>query len=98
MQCVRLCPVHALNGKDYPTGLTDKNTCVVRSESLAKVSASPCGRCIMVCPVGEDRQLFGREDMEMYSGKNPAYDRYNRAWNHVRSYGTLRPGKKQDTD
>jgi epoxyqueuosine reductase len=86
-RCARACPVHALDGEDYPQGLTDKKTCTGRSEALSKRYISPCGICIKVCPVGEDRKGFGREDMEIYDEGNPVFDRYHRGWNHVRSYG-----------
>jgi epoxyqueuosine reductase QueG len=86
-RCVEACPVHALDGRDYPAGLTDKKTCATRSEALAKRFISPCGICIKVCPVGEDRVRFGREDPEIYNEDNTGFDQYHRAWNHVRSYG-----------
>jgi epoxyqueuosine reductase len=87
MKCVKACPVRALPGKDYPLGLTDKKTCAMRSEALSKRYISPCGICIKVCPVGEDRKRFGREDAGIYDEDNTGFDRYHRAWKHVRSYG-----------
>jgi epoxyqueuosine reductase QueG len=86
-RCVKACPVHALDGGDYPAGLTDKKACATRSEALSKRFVSPCGICIKVCPVGEDRRAFGREEMGIYNEETPSFDRYHRAWNHVRSYG-----------
>jgi epoxyqueuosine reductase len=86
-RCVEACPVHALDGRDYPAGLTDKTSCATRSEALAERFISPCGICIKVCPVGEDRKRFGREDRGLYDEDTPGFDRYHRAWNHVRSYG-----------
>jgi epoxyqueuosine reductase QueG len=87
MRCVKSCPVRALGGDDYPAGLTDKNACSARSEALAERFISPCGICIKVCPVGEDRKRFGREDLRIYDEENPKFDQYHRAWKHVRSYG-----------
>jgi epoxyqueuosine reductase QueG len=86
-RCVRACPVQALDGEDYPQGLTDKKTCATRSEALLQRFISPCGICIKVCPVGEDRKGFGREDAGIYDEENTIFDRFHRAWNHVRSYG-----------
>ncbi len=86
-QCTKACPVHALDGGDYPQGLTDKKTCAMRSEALSKRFISPCGICIKVCPVGEDRKRFGRTDEGIYDEDNTSFDRYHRAWRHVRSYG-----------
>ena len=87
MQCVDICPVKALDGREYPEGLTDKKTCAIRSEALSKRFISPCGFCIKVCPVGEDRNFYKREDCGIYDEKDTAHDRYHRAWKHVRSYG-----------
>jgi epoxyqueuosine reductase len=86
-RCVNACPVRALSGKDYPEGLTDKVTCASRAEALFKRSVSPCGICIKVCPVGRDRERYGRTDMAIYDEEDPGYARYHRAWKHVRSYG-----------
>lgn len=86
-QCVNACPVHALDGRDYPEGLTGKKTCAIRSEALSKRFISPCGICIRVCPAGEDRKRCSREDPEIYNEGNRSFDRYHKAWKHVRSYG-----------
>jgi len=87
MQCVRVCPAHALPGDDYPDGLTDKRACATRSEELFRRSISPCGFCIKVCPVGEDRMLYHRQAPGIYDEKKKKFDRLHRAWDHVRNYG-----------
>jgi len=83
-----MCPAEALDEEDYPQGLTDKKSCAAHSAELAQKGISPCGICIKVCPVGEDRKLFGREAGSIYSprDKHPAE---HRAWEHVRRYGGL---------
>jgi len=67
-------------------GLIDRISCSAQSAELNQKGISPCGICIKVCPVGEDRKLFGREDGSIYSqrDKHPAE---HRAWEHVRRYG-----------
>lgn len=87
MQCVNACPVNALDGRNYPEGRMDKKSCATRSEALFKRYISPCGLCIKVCPVGEDRTLYHREDSAIYTNDSGEYDKYHRAWKHVRSYG-----------
>ena len=87
LKCVKACPVRALRGSDYPECLTDKKACATRSEALHKRYISPCGICIKVCPVGEDRTLFHREDMRIYDENEPEFAPYHAAWEHVRSYG-----------
>jgi epoxyqueuosine reductase QueG len=88
MRCVKMCPAQALDQDDYPQGLTNKKSCSAHSAELNQKGISPCGICIKVCPVGEDRKLFGREDVSIYSrrDKHPAE---HRAWEHVRRYGGL---------
>jgi epoxyqueuosine reductase len=87
MQCVNSCPVKALDGRQYPEGLTDKKACAIRSEALSKRYISPCGLCIKVCPAGEDRKLFGREDAGIYTSNSVKNEKYHKAWKPVRSYG-----------
>ena len=87
MRCVKACPVYAIPGGDYPESLTDKKSCATRSGALLQRHRSPCGICIKVCPVGTDRKLYDREDMGIYNEEDTAFDRYHRAWKHVRSYG-----------
>jgi epoxyqueuosine reductase QueG len=88
MRCSDSCPVEALPEDGYPKGLTDKKTCAIRAADLFSKFRSPCGICIKVCPVGEDRKLYGHEDADMY-GDAEGYPEYHKAWDHVRSYGSL---------
>ncbi len=87
MRCVDICPVKAIPCTDYPDGITDKIACATRSEALLKRFISPCGLCIKVCPVGEDRTLFHREDLSLYDEDKKEFAPYHAAWNHVQSYG-----------
>jgi epoxyqueuosine reductase QueG len=87
MRCSDICPVKALPEDGYPKGLTDKKTCATRAEELFSKFRSPCGFCIKVCPVGEDRKLYSREDADMYTDEK-GYAAYHSAWDHVRAYGS----------
>jgi epoxyqueuosine reductase len=91
LQCVKSCPVNAIPLKnkekgDFPPPL-DKITCATRSKKLRGEYRSPCGICIKVCPVGEDRKVFEREDNSIYT-KKEGFEKYHRAWEHVRKYGS----------
>ena len=86
MNCVNHCPVHALNEMDYPDGLTEKAKCARYSGHLAQRYRAPCGVCIKVCPVGEDRVHYRREDTGIYRERAGA-EQYHEAWEHVRRYG-----------
>lgn len=85
--CVRQCPVGAVKEEgDFPP-IVDKISCAQRSKKLRKEYRSPCGICIKVCPVGEDRKIFKRENTSIYD-ENKAPEQYKKAWKHLRSYGS----------
>jgi len=86
MLCVKTCPSNSINREDYPKGLTDKKICSNYSAELNKHYVSPCGICVKVCPIGDDRMLYQRNNSEIYVDKNN-FARYHRAWEHVRAYG-----------
>ncbi|MFA5312635.1 MAG: epoxyqueuosine reductase [Methanomassiliicoccales archaeon] len=88
-RCIKKCPVQALPGKDYPEALLDKERCRMYNEKLFNRHVHPCGVCIKVCPVGEDRKLFDRTDMSIYEEEGQRKDLRN-AWKHVQSYGGKR--------
>lgn len=87
MRCVKACPVQAIGDIDYPKASIDKMKCTGRSIELKKRYRSPCGICIKVCPVGEDRKLYRRKDMGLYDGPEKDPDLF-KAWEHVRKYGS----------
>jgi epoxyqueuosine reductase QueG len=88
-RCVTHCPVNAIRenkgSKEFPLPM-DKIGCAKRSKKLRKKYKSPCGICIKICPVGDDRNKFNRKEMSIYSDKNET--KYNKAWNHVKKYGS----------
>jgi epoxyqueuosine reductase len=91
MFCINECPVQAIpqlssSSEDNFPSMVDKITCAKRSKALREKYISPCGICIKVCPVGEDRKLFSRENRDIYSSKK-GFTKYKNAWKHVRSYG-----------
>lgn len=88
MRCVDMCPSRALRTGDYPEKLTDKKACASYSAELNERYISPCGICIKVCPVGEDRRLFESEDASIYSDSK-GFEEQHAAWNHVRAYGGI---------
>jgi epoxyqueuosine reductase len=89
MRCVDMCPSNALDKENYPQGLTNKKACASYSAELNEQYVSPCGICIKVCPVGQDRSLYARENTSIYKDSD-RFPRYHRAWNHVRAYGGKR--------
>lgn len=92
MRCARACPAQALEEGAYPATLTHKDRCTEYNIALGKRYISPCGVCIKVCPIGEDRERFGRKDVGMYA-KRSAYPEHHQAWEHVRAYGGRKDAK-----
>lgn len=86
MDCVKCCPVGAINEDDYPKGIIDKKLCARYSEKLRNRYISPCGVCIKVCPIGEDRIHYKRQDTSIYLKPENA-KKYHNAREHVRKYG-----------
>ncbi|WNY27121.1 epoxyqueuosine reductase [Methanolapillus ohkumae] len=95
--CARLCPKGAICGDKeipYPQSKIDKQKCTAQSEYLANRGISPCGVCIKVCPIGEDRKAFGRTNIRIYDDENENItktgmdeSKWIRSWNHIRKYG-----------
>jgi len=54
MRCSKACPVSAIGTEIYPADKMDKVLCTDHHEELGSHGTSPCGRCIAVCPVGQD--------------------------------------------
>jgi epoxyqueuosine reductase len=86
MDCVTYCPVGAICEQDYPEGIINKKVCSRYSEQLRNRHISPCGVCIKVCPVGDDRMHYGRVDTSLYTDPEK-YPEYHAAWDHIRRYG-----------
>jgi epoxyqueuosine reductase QueG len=93
--CVDCCPVDAFTYKeDELVAEYDKRVCAKRSKTLTEKGRYPCGICIKVCPVGEDRKLYGRDKaLKHYRDEvgalasdqdDPAYA----PWTHVRRHGS----------
>jgi epoxyqueuosine reductase QueG len=92
--CVRCCPRNALSMReDRVIGDYDKQACLAMAEELTAGRRYPCGVCIKVCPVGEDRVLYGakgshskytrEKDRLRADPGNPEY----RDWEHIRKHG-----------
>ncbi|UTB34128.1 MAG: hypothetical protein NKF70_03095 [Methanobacterium sp. ERen5] len=86
--CVHHCPVDAIESMDDDRmKIMDKIKCATRSKKLRSEFRSPCGICIKVCPVGEDREHYKRIDTSIYEQSR---HKYHQGWEHVQSYGSLK--------
>lgn len=102
--CQKICPVNALTGdRTSPYAAMDKQACTRNGKRLRKAYRNPCGFCIKVCPVGNDRQLFQSTNSHKYLNEreilaqNPAAPEY-RSWQHLRKYGGYPLEDKLRTD
>jgi epoxyqueuosine reductase QueG len=87
LKCAECCPADAIstNG-NFPPPM-DKIKCAERSRELRETFNNPCGICIKVCPIGEDRKIFKRTNNKMYTDED-RFDKYHRSWKHIKSYGS----------
>lgn len=94
MACARHCPAGAISNdktQPYPKSKINKMNCVDYSGELGAKGVAPCGVCIKVCPVGDDRKHFRREKIQIYGENAPNTDenrKITESWAHIRRYGT----------
>ncbi|HBF37212.1 MAG TPA: epoxyqueuosine reductase [Firmicutes bacterium] len=91
--CQKICPSHAFSGDhSMKYARMDKLACMSQAKKFRAAFRNPCGFCIKVCPVGEDRKLFQSTNLKKYFdeaavlAKDPAAEEY-RSWLHIRKYG-----------
>ena len=91
--CQKICPAQAFRGdKNAFYAEMDKFACMANSKRFRAAFRNPCGFCIKVCPVGEDRKLFGSTNLKKYFdeaavlAKDPNAKEY-RDWVHIRRHG-----------
>ena len=93
--CERLCPAGALEHRDDALiGKFDKAACTRHHITLRGEKHWPCGICVKVCPVGQDRKVYGSYTTKQYLEEKGAIEadpddpRY-RALVHLRRHGSL---------
>ncbi len=91
--CEQICPVKALSSQaGRPYADFDLEACAANGKRLRAAFRNPCGFCIKVCPVGEDRQLFQSTNTQKYFdeaavlAEDPFAPEYQ-DWLHIRKYG-----------
>ena len=91
--CEQICPVQALTdspGRNYAD--FNSELCSGEGKRLRQAFRNPCGFCIKVCPVGEDRVRFGSTNIQKYFDEAAAlaadpYAPEYQDWLHIRKYG-----------
>lgn len=63
-RCIEKCPQHVFTSKDETTiAEMDKYHCAQYHQQLHDGYRYPCGICTAVCPVGEDRRIYGKSSV-----------------------------------
>ena len=71
--CGKLCPAQALAPRsDRIAADFDAIRCTVHHRQLVAESRFPCGVCVKVCPIGEDRKLYKRTRVADYLREHEA--------------------------
>jgi epoxyqueuosine reductase QueG len=97
--CRRLCPAKALSRKDGSLiAELDAIKCTHIHQALKAENRWPCGVCCKICPVGEDRKLYGSTSTRLYLKereaieKDPSHPDYKHLV-HLREHGSSGNGK-----
>ncbi|MDR1672184.1 MAG: hypothetical protein LBS09_01775 [Bacteroidales bacterium] len=91
--CRKCCPMSAFTAApNQPVAYMDKFKCARYHSKLREQYRYPCGVCIKVCPVGNDRKLYGSNTQkylneEKILKENPLAPEYA-DWTHLRSFGS----------
>ncbi|HEX9399390.1 MAG TPA: 4Fe-4S binding protein [Anaeromyxobacter sp.] len=94
--CERLCPVNALRSVEGElVGHLDKEACTRHHIKLREEEHWPCGICVKVCPVGEDRTVFESFSTKQYREERPALEKdlSDPRWGglvHLRKHGSAK--------
>ncbi len=92
--CQQACPTQAFTPRsDRLIADMNKRNCAVYHAELRKELRFPCGVCIKVCPIGEDRKIYRSTNSALYLRErealqqNPEDPNYA-AWVHQRRHGS----------
>lgn len=90
--CQKCCPTSAFTTVDTLISDMDKRKCAEYHEQLKKDYHYPCGVCIKVCPIGEDRKLYGQNTKkymnEISELSNDENAQEYSSWIHCRNFGS----------
>jgi epoxyqueuosine reductase len=90
--CQRCCPTAAFTTQKSLIAKMNKKRCAEYHYQLKKEWHYPCGVCIKVCPIGNDRKLYGMTTKKYLNeigvlSENKNADEYQ-SWVHLRSFGS----------
>jgi epoxyqueuosine reductase len=90
--CKRCCPTSAFTTTEHLIADMDKKKCAEYHAKLKGDYRYPCGVCIKVCPIGDDRKIYGQRTEKYLNEKtilesNPNSEEYA-GWVHCREHGS----------
>lgn len=68
-RCLRECPMHCFTRRGAAEYVMDKTACTRYHVELKRAHHWPCGRCALVCPVGDDLVPYRGEPLITQAGK-----------------------------
>jgi epoxyqueuosine reductase len=97
--CKKCCPTAAFTTTANLIADMDKKKCAEHHAKLRGAYRYPCGVCIKVCPIGEDRLIYGQkeekylnETAQISSGANTSE---YAGWIHCRNFGSKELNDKE---
>ena len=90
--CKKCCPMEAFTLNEDSIFKMNKVKCAKYHQQLKNSYKYPCGVCTKVCPVGEDRKIYGMDANKYLKeadilSQNKDTSEYS-GWIHCRSYGS----------
>lgn len=90
--CKKCCPTEAFSSIKGSIFQMDKVKCAKYHAELKGAYKYPCGVCTKVCPVGDDREIYGMDANKYLNerevlAENEHTSEYS-GWIHCRSYGS----------
>jgi epoxyqueuosine reductase QueG len=90
--CKKCCPTSAFTTTNHLIAEMNKTKCAEYHAKLRAAYRYPCGVCIKVCPIGEDRKIYGQnEEKYLHETERIAEGtdtvEYS-GWIHCRSFGS----------
>lgn len=91
--CQKICPAHVFEEKNNERfSKMNKFSCASNGKKLRQSFINPCGSCIKVCPIGADRELFQRKNVQLYfnqplNNQQKLDNQLMNSWKHIRKYG-----------
>lgn len=90
--CKKCCPTSAFTTTENLIADMDKKKCAEYHSQLKHDFRYPCGVCIKVCPIGNDRKNYGNNTKKYLNeretlSKDPGAAEYS-SWAHCRKFGS----------